>query len=190
MLSAAIVLASSVVLGQADAPVSNYEHLKAIEWLIGEIEWTAEAEEAVPGVCEKGDKLQGSAEHEWILNKNAIEVELSIKTADGGVEILAHQGIIGWDAGEKRIVSGGFNSLGGHGVSTWIQEGDKWLLKGKGVTGDGKKTTSTLIVSKIGDKSFTIQTVDRTEGDEKLPDGDPAICTFIRDADEAKDDED
>jgi hypothetical protein len=189
MLSTTLLLAASMVVGQAGAP-SNYEHLKSIEWVIGEIEWEGEADEGIPGVCEKGDKLLGWAEHEWILGKNAIAVKISIKTADRRIEVLSHQGIIGWDAGEGKIVSCGFNSLGWHGMSTWIHEGDKWLLKGKGVKADGKRTASTLIVSEISDESFTIQGVDRTEGDEKLQDDTPVVCTFIRDDEDEDEDDD
>ena len=188
MLSSCLLLAASMVVGQTSAS-SNYEHLKQIEWIIGEIEWTSEAEKEIPGVCEKGDKLCGWAEHEWVLNKNAIVVRLSIETADKGIEVLSYQGMIGWDAGETRIVSGGFNSIGSHSTSVWSCEGDKWLLKGKGVLGTGEKTTSTLVISNIGAESLTVQTVDRTEGDEALPDG-PAIQLIRVDGSEDEDDED
>jgi hypothetical protein len=177
-----------MVVGQAEETVSNYKHLKQIEWIIGEIEWTTEAEKDIPGVCEQGDKLWGWAEHEWVLNKNAIVVRLSIETADEGTEVLSYQGMIGWDAGEERIVSGGFNSMGSHSTSVWSREGDKWLLEGKGVLGTGEKTTSTLVISNIGAESLTVQTIDRTEGDEALPDS-PVIELIRVDGDEDEDDD-
>jgi hypothetical protein len=190
MLSTAVLLAASMVVGQADGPGSNYEHLEKIEWLIGEMEWTSEAEDDVPGVCEKGDKLCGWAEHEWVLNKNAIEVHVKIKTATEGKEVLAYRGMIGWDAKEGKIVSAGFDSTGGRGMSTWVQDGDSWSLKGKGCNGEGKETSSTLIVAKVDDNHISIHTVDRWEGGEKLPDGVRVVCTRLSDDDDGDDDDD
>jgi hypothetical protein len=194
MFSTSFLVTAALAIGQAGAPISNYEHLKEIEWLIGEMEWTSEADKDIPGVCEKGDKLSGWAEHEWILNKNAIAVQIKIKTAAKGIEILSHRGIIGWDAKESSIVSSGFNSTGGRGISVWEQDGDTWALQGKGCTGEGKETSSTLIVSKVDDDHISIQSVDRWEGGEKLPDGDKFICTLRSgdddEADEGDDDDD
>jgi hypothetical protein len=169
----ACVVATSAVLGQAPAPPSNYEHLKDLEWLVGSWEANVKAEDEVPGVVKQGDPVKIALACEWALGKNVIAVSFAV-TAHG-VTLMEHRGMIGWDAAEKQVVSGGFNSLGGHGHATWSKTGGQWRIKGAGVEGDGTKTQETMVFSNISEDSFTSQTLDRSEGGEPQADGEKTV---------------
>src|SRR5262245_52680658 len=132
--------------GQDKAPPSNYEHLKTLEWLIGEYksEWTAEEDGA--GV-KKGDKLTSVASHKWALNKNAIAATLKLNTPSATVSEIAV--MIGWDTATKQIISRSFNSAGGHGMASWSFKDGKWYVKFKGSNPEGKPTSGTLVFSEI-----------------------------------------
>jgi hypothetical protein len=78
--------------------------------------------------------------------------------------------MIGWDASQDRVVSGGFNSLGGHGHSLWSGEGDTWMLELTEVDATGSKESAVMVVSKAGASSFTSQVTKRKRDGEDQPD--------------------
>jgi hypothetical protein len=80
-------------VSEADEPVSNYEHLKQLDRLVGRWEVT-------------GKFLDGTdyeAEHiwRWGLNKNFLMG--TFRRKDNGKFVVVAKTMIGWDVAEKRI---------------------------------------------------------------------------------------
>jgi hypothetical protein len=177
MLSTTLLLAASIVVGQAQAPTGNYEHLKQLEWIVGTWEAEVEAREAGPGF-EAGQKVQLRMENEWQLQKNIIAVAWTVKVHD--FTLSAHQGIIGYDAANERVVSGGFDSLGGYRYAVWSGESPEWMADRTGAEGDGKKVSSVLVLKRVNADTFTTQSTKRTEDGEELEDEPPVTWKRVK----------
>lgn len=147
----------------------NKEKLEELLWLVGSWKGAVPAEEPIPNIVEKGDELNITLTCDEILNGNAIKVMYQLTTA-GGVKLVEFQGMIGWDAAQESIVSGGFDSMGGHGKAVWNTKDGQWHAKGEGATAEGMKETSTLVMFDITGNSFKSQDRDRTKASESLED--------------------
>jgi hypothetical protein len=171
MLSfAALVVAASTVVGQAEAqPPSNYEHLKSVEWIVGTFEAKGKAQDGIPGVVDEGEDITFRLEFEWTLKKSAMVGEITIASKNG--VYMRHRGMLGWNAADEQIVSGGFDSLGGMGVAQWNKDENGWKLKTMGALGNGTKTAGTLIFSDISDTGFTVQGIDNKHDGVEQEDG-------------------
>lgn len=119
---------------------SNYEHLKELEWLIGD--WVDQDEDTDTHLS-----------YRWDENKNWIfqNYEMAIL----GQEYLKGYQIIGWDPIKKKIHSWIFDSEGGFGECIWSKENDKWFANTGFTFSDGKKGSSLHIYKKINDNSYT-----------------------------------
>ena len=141
MLSTALVLTASMVLGQVEAPEQFKEYGKSFAG-----EWTGEFEldANIPGVAKAGDKAAVRGTTKWILNNTALEgnwsADLNGKPAGTG------KWIAGWDRSSSEIVSFGFNSFGGRGQSVFKKVGDRWIETATFVGADGRKNTETSII--------------------------------------------
>ena len=62
---------------------------------------------------------------------------------------------IGWDPVTRNIRSWVFDSEGGFGEGVWTREGNKWIVKKTGVTGDGKIASATNIISQVSKHRMT-----------------------------------
>jgi hypothetical protein len=117
-------------------------------------------------------------ENEWQLQKNVIAVAWMVKVND--LTLSAHQGIIGYDAANERVVSGGFNSQGGYGYAVWSGESPEWMADRTGAEGDGKKVSSVLVLKKVDADTFTTQSTKRTEDGEELEDDPPVTWKRVK----------
>jgi uncharacterized protein (TIGR02246 family) len=124
-------------------PPSNAEHFEGLEWLIGD--WTGEAE--------KGES--GRASYDWAENGNFIVS--SFATTLDGEPIVGGTQWIGWDAVDKSIRSWSFYSGGGQGQAVWTNNGNAWTLETTARTADGRKVSSTNVVTKVDDDHLTWQ---------------------------------
>jgi uncharacterized protein (TIGR02246 family) len=136
------------------APPSNYEHLKELEWMIGS--WIDEDENATV-----------QTDCEWTKNRNFMTRSFAAVVRDHVAR--AGMQIVGWDPVAKRIRSWVFDSDGGYSEGTWNHKGDKWIVQQKGTLPDGGQTTSTNIVTRVDDNAFTWQAIDRQVDGEMLP---------------------
>ena len=163
--------------GQDQAPPSNYEHLKSLEWFVGEFkcEMTADKDQ---GAVKKGDKLTMTASRKWAVNKNAIAFSLKRNTASATVWEAA--GMFGWDPAAKQIMAYGFSSDGGHALMSVSFKDGKWYHKIKGTNAEGKPFSSTTVFSEITRDSHVTQLIDRTVGGEKLPDDEKRTWTRVK----------
>jgi uncharacterized protein (TIGR02246 family) len=141
---------------EAAIPPPINEHLRALEWAIGD--WTGETE-------------NGEAERitvAWDENQNFIVASFS--TTLRGIPIGGAKQWIGWDPIAKNVRSWVFDSTGGFGEGAWTNDGDRWIVKTASVLQDGKKANATYIVRRVDPDSMTCQFTDRNLDGKSLPD--------------------
>ncbi|MEN6449625.1 MAG: SgcJ/EcaC family oxidoreductase [Thermoguttaceae bacterium] len=136
------------------------EALNQLEWLIGD--WVDESPDALVL-----NSYHWTDNHRFILGQFIVQI--------GGKPAMTGSQRIGWDPRDKTIRSWVFDSEGGFAEGVWTREGDTWLAKLAGVTRDGKRASGTRKMTMVSRDRFIVQSVDRTVGDEKRPDGDKII---------------
>jgi uncharacterized protein (TIGR02246 family) len=134
--------------------VSNYEHLKVLEWMIGT--W-----------IDQDDHVQVETTCQWTKNKNFI-VRYFSTSVRGRAESSGMQ-IVGWDSAAKKIRSWVFDSDGGFGEGVWSKKGNAWYVASTGTLADGRTSSATHIVTPVDDNTFTWQSINRQAGGELLP---------------------
>lgn len=133
---------------------SNYEHLKELEWMIGE--WVDQAEDStVETKCE------------WTKNGNFITRSFKA-SVQGEIELEGTQ-VIGWGPTSETIRSWVFDSDGGFGEGTWERKGDRWIVKASQVLPDGGLASSVNIFTYVDGNSFTWQSIGRQIDGEFQP---------------------
>jgi uncharacterized protein (TIGR02246 family) len=132
---------------------SHYEHLKDLEWMVGQ--WTSAV-----------DNAEVELDCNWTKNQNFLTRAFKI-SIDGSA--TSGMQVIGWDPGTKAIRSWTFDSNGAFAQATWEQKGGRWILRNRGTLPDGRAATMTNVMKPIDANAFTWQTIDRTAGDELLP---------------------
>jgi uncharacterized protein (TIGR02246 family) len=137
-----------------ETPPSHYEQLKALEWMVGE--WMCDSDEA-----------EVELDCNWTKNQNfltrAFEISVGDDITASGVQI------IGWDSKAKTIRSWTFDANGTFSEGTWEQIGGRWFIRNRGMLPDGRDATMVNIMKQMDADSFTWQTIERTAGDELLP---------------------
>jgi uncharacterized protein (TIGR02246 family) len=137
-------------------PPGNYEHLRGLEWAVGE--WVDEGE---------GPEID-HASFEWSPDGNFI-----ISTQDATVRDTLVSGAtewIGWDPATSQVRSWSFVADGSIGENTWSNAGDQWVIKTNATLPNGKKLTATNIITRNGPDAITWQSKDRTLDGKALPD--------------------
>lgn len=136
---------------QTDA--SPHDQLSRLAWLVGD--W----EEA-----DKSDDLTVRSQYVWARGGNFITRNVTVKR--GGETTLEGWQIIGWDPVDNCIRSWTFDDEGGFAEGRWTREGERWLLREKGVAPDGSRTAADNTLTKISDDRFTWESNNRTlDGD-------------------------
>ena len=118
-----------------------------------------------------------------ILNGSAVERNWTIKF-EGGAE-LTGKSLNGWDAKEEKIVQGDMNSNGGISVGsvTHDKAAKSLTISLTGVDGEGKETSSKIVLTKTGKDTYTWQALERSGG---LAEGPSPIYEFKRVKPQAK----
>jgi uncharacterized protein (TIGR02246 family) len=137
------------------SPPTRYEHLRGLEWAIGE--WAEEA---------KGETARAS--FAWAQNQNFIVSTFT--TSFKNVEIGGGVQWIGWDPIGKQIRSWDFESSGGYGEATWAKKGDSWVLERTAVLPNGKKVTATSFLSHPDADTLVWQSRNRSADGKEIPD--------------------
>ncbi len=178
----AVLLACGVAYSQ-DEPGANYEHLKSYDQLIGNWIYDGPLLEDSPVFGDKDSKMIVRISRRWILNKNAIEMNWSIEVK--GDTVMSGKGMTGWDSAEGKIIGGGMNSRGGHGLdtATYDEATKTWTIAAKGVDAKGQATSSTILNRIVDADTFEWQNKDRQGGEVT---GDSPIYTFKRDKQAAR----
>lgn len=128
---------------------SNYDHLRGLEFLVGD--WMGE-----------GENILTRTSCQWIDDRNFLLQEFT-------VEVSARMAVkgttrIGWDPQLKQVRSWTFDSQGGLSEGVWTHVGDEWLLKTRGVTHLGHSSSSTTILRRIDASTLQWESRDRVDG--------------------------
>ncbi len=137
------------------ALASNYEHLRDLEWLVGN--WTATSD---------GKKLELACE--WTGKRNFLIRRYTLTGAAGGTRTGTQ--VIGWDPVLGGVRSWVFDSDCGFGSEQWIKDGQRWVLEATGVTPDGDEFEATNVLTRLDHDSFTWRSVRRELNHVGLPD--------------------
>jgi uncharacterized protein (TIGR02246 family) len=137
-------------------PPTNYEHLRGMEWLIGD--WTDEVEGAEVGRM----SFAWSENQGFIVNTYSVSAKNAILSS--GTQY------IGWDPSAKRYRSWTFDSMGGFGEGSWTQDGNKFVIKSNAVLQDGRKMAATNIVTRVDADTISWQGKERTLDGKSMPD--------------------
>src|SRR6266404_940536 len=134
-------------------PPSAYSRLEVLEWLAGT--WQDKS----------GDQTVQSKIN-WAGDKNFLVRTINVKgdqSATDGWEI------IGWDPVRQQIRSWIFDSNGGFGESTWVNNGEDWLVRASNVLPDGSRSTAENVLTKVDENKFIWESQNRTLNGEPQP---------------------
>ena len=131
------------------AEASPHDQLSQLAWLVGD--W----EEA-----DKSDDLTVRSQYVWARGGNFITRNVTVNR--GSETTLEGWQIIGWDPVDNCIRSWTFDDEGGFSEGRWTREGQRWLLREKGVAPDGSRTAADNTFTKISDDRFTWESNNRT----------------------------
>lgn len=133
---------------------THYDQLKPLEWMVGS--WTDESDDA-----------DVELECSWSANRNFLTRAFKISVEDqhdfSGVQI------IGWDPAAKAIRSWTFDSNGCFAEGSWKLQGDRWFISNHGVLPDGRSASMINVLRQVDEHSLTWETIERSAGDELLP---------------------
>lgn len=139
---------------------SGYQNIADLEWLIGT--WTAEA---------PGGKMESVCS--WIANKSFVQRNYTTTRADGtstsGVQLIGFNPMVG------QIQSWNFSSDGGLAIGVWTPLENGWAAELTGALGDGTPTRAVNLLTRLDDKAYAWQSVQRSAGDIALPNTDEVI---------------
>lgn len=147
-------------------PPSDYDHLKDLEWLVGD--WAHEGE------TPDGQKLEIRMSITWGHNRDYLKRDFTAKV-DGSVATAGMQ-VIGYDAAQKTIKSWYFAG-GGHGEAIWQRDGEGWTLAGTIIDREGNQSEETITLNSIGNDQFTAMVTTPAEGEETA---EPSQLSFTR----------
>ena len=137
---------------------SNYEQLKAVDWLLGNWE-------------DKDEDSNIERKAVWDTHKNFITERFSVY-ALGHLDYEGQQ-IIAWDPAQKQIRSWIYDSDGGFGEALWSKVGQEWQVDTTYTLPDGRKASAIYLYTDIKPDSYTWQATGRVVGGELLPNIDP-----------------
>lgn len=141
------------------------EHLKALDWLLGE--WV--------GTTDDASILVSS---HWSGGGNYIVREF-VFARDRGEVVNATQRI-GWDPVAKRIKSWTFDSQGGTGEEIWRHEGQRWIVDTSDVSPDGKQGKTSSVYIPVDENNYKWEVIGADVAGTKLK---PLRVEFHRAAD-------
>lgn len=141
-------------------PAGAAEHLKSLDWLVGE--WNDSDEESTI-----------HSTYRWSVNRafliNAFSVQIGDSISMRGMQVIA------WDPAEKRVRSWAFDSEGGFAEGAWQQDGDRWVIRSKSTLPDGKRGTAINVIRKIDDDHLAWSSTARHVDGEMLPNIDEVV---------------
>ncbi len=139
-------------------PLTSFDHLQPLAWLVGEWSDGSGGDTAVHSV------FRWAAEGAFLTHTFTAVVE-------GGIDQRGTQ-IIGWDPAGNRIRSWMFDSDGGFGEGVWTQEGNRWVVHATSTLPDGRHGSAINIYQRVDDNHFTWKSTARHVGERLLPNSD------------------
>lgn len=144
----------AAVRESAEIVSSNYDHLKPLEWMIGE--WVDQDESTSIYTSSK-----------WSKNKNFIVRKFNVNIE--GRIVLSGAQRVGWDPVRKQIKSWTFDSDGGVAEGYWSKQGKRWIIKKVSVLQNGQRASATNIYTLLDKDSFLWESQNRVVGNEREP---------------------
>lgn len=133
---------------------SRSEQLKQFDWLLGD--WIHEGDGSVINFsCRPID------------NGNFLLREFTFKIQ--GRAVMSGSQRIGWDPVAGRFQAWTFDSEGGFGHGIWNRDGESWVLKTSGQSGDGKTASVTSVFTPVSPHMITWQNLEFVVDGEQLP---------------------
>ncbi len=164
-LTGVVFLAFSTAARGEDGKATAYEHLKPLEWRIGD--WVGEYTAAFDlGGVKKGDLVTSHASFRWMLDRSILVLD-GYQVANGKKIPNTHE-ITRWDARSNKLVVH-FYSAQGTGCGEFTQVGDKIVLPWSADLEEGT-LKGTSYIEKVDSDTCIWQGREVTLGDKKLPD--------------------
>ena len=133
--------------------VAHHEHLKCLEWLVGD--WMDQSSEAtVHATCR------------WSPDKNFLLRDFTVHVQ--GRPVMTVNQRIGWDPLTKQVKAWVFDSEGGYGDEQWTRKGDQWVIKSTGVLPDGRTASATHVLTPAGPNGARWTSTERTLGEQSI----------------------
>lgn len=124
-----------------------------------------------------GEAAEIRTTYTWTPNHKFLNAKFTIKEKD---RTLSGSQVIGVDPATGSIHSWLFEADGGVGESDWNRDGDHWFIEAVGTMADGRTLVETNTLRRVSDDTFTWQSIDRSLGDESLPDLAPIRVTRVK----------
>lgn len=156
-------LITEVREARVQSPPLENEHLKELEWLIGD--WVDEDQDSKTAMRGEWDKYKN-----FIMQHFQVLIE--------GTLALEGRQIIGWDPIQKKIRSWIFDSEGGYGEGMWKRQGSSWFVESKQTLADGRRASSINIYTPIDQDRYRWESTGREVEGELLPNVNPV--TVVR----------
>jgi uncharacterized protein (TIGR02246 family) len=145
----------SSVREEQEKGLTHHQRLQELDWLVGD--WLDESPDSVV-----------RATCRWTEDQNFLIRDFTVHVQGKSVMTVTER--IGWDASTRQIKSWVFDSEGGHGSGLWSRNGNEWVIKSTGVLPDGRTATATHVLTRLGPQSARWNSVERTVGDQVVPD--------------------
>ena len=154
MLSTAIIMATTMALGQADQVSPNYEHLKALEVFVGDWHATLTQKDV--------EVYKGTVSYKWLKNKGFLQATALDEKGDHvATEIL------GWDTAAQTMRLWTFKPDGGRNEAVISVEGNVFSGDYDMIQPDGT-TKKAVVKGKFSDKEFNVTVSYADAPDENL----------------------
>lgn len=144
-----------------------YQHLQALEWMIGD--WVGEytMPAGVPEWGEAGSKIQSRASFRWAPNKSFIILEST--DIVGGQHGSWIQEFMAWDSASDKLVHRLFSDDGGFGDGVWSKHDDGWHLEWSVSSPDKTTYAGTSVIAQVSPDAYTWQMKNVTKNGKALP---------------------
>lgn len=144
-------------------PLSHHEHVKQLDWMVGE--WVDEAADShIHFTCR------------WDDSENFLLRDFEVQQA--GQKTMSGTQRIGYDPITGLLKSWVFDSAGGYADGYFHRDGDSWILHASGASADGRMANGVNIFTRVDDHRMTWGAFDRIVGGERVQD--LAAVTIVR----------
>lgn len=157
-------LIDSAYESNVPSPATPYDALKDLEWLVGQ--WRDVTEGVVVETT-----VRWSANRAFLLR--SYRVQIGDEDPSEGTQV------IGWDPRKKQIRSWSFDSDGSFDESTWIRNGEEWLIRMARTQADGAAVSGTQVLKKVNPDTITVQSIARDVDGEPMPSSRPVTVTRV-----------
>lgn len=139
---------------ESPAPVlTPADRLAELSWLLGEWEES-----------DRSNDLTIRSQYAWARGGNFLTRSITVRRA-GNVTLEGWQ-VIGWDPIAGQLRSWTFDGEGGFAEGYFTRDGNRWLLREKGIAPDGSRTTADNTITKVSADKLTWESNNRTlDGD-------------------------